>query len=237
MLAFTLRRLFFASTLPLAILTLPNAVMSLVSDGESTCYGTTSNGRLEDGVRLSNPRWMSSKVRPYCPLCKLLLRTYVHSDVAAVIHVAYTGVGYDGFVNTDWVYGETGWPWGGSFRPHRTHRNGLSVDFMAPLKDSVRFPTNPFNRFGYDEEFDENGHGTAGRIDFKAMGSHLAILLSAAQEAGGGISRVILAPDLQDNLFAARPDLRGRIRFNTRQAWVRHDDHYHVDFDFPCQPL
>jgi len=205
---FLRRALILAASL-LCLLFIPNALVSLNSDGESECYGSPSNGRLEDGVRLSTPRWMRDEVRSYCPFCELLLRTYVHSDVATVVHVAYTGVGYDGFVNTDWVHGETGWPWGGSFRPHRTHKNGLSVDFMAPLKDGARFPTHPFNRFGYDEEFDENGNGAAGKIDFRAMGSHLASLLSAAQEAGGGIRRVILAPDLQDDLFAARADHAG----------------------------
>ena len=56
------------------------------------------------------------------------------------------------------VYGETGWKEGGRIRPHRTHQNGLSVDFMVPVLDkdgqSVPLPTNALNRFAYDIEFD-----------------------------------------------------------------------------------
>lgn len=108
---------------------------------------------------------------------------------------------------------------------------------MVPLKDGARFPTHLFNRFGYDEEFDSSGRGAAGEIDFHLIARHLDSLDKYARKLGGGIRRVILAPDLQDNLFAtpAGAALRGKITFNTRQAWVRHDDHYHVDFDFPCE--
>ncbi|ARB44245.1 hypothetical protein [Alloalcanivorax xenomutans] len=31
--------------------------------------------------------------------------------------------------------------------------------------------------------------------------------------------------------------LRGNIQFSTRRSWVRHDEHYHVDFDLPCEQV
>lgn len=39
-------------------------------------------------------------------------------------------------------------------------------------------------------------------------------------------------PGLQPLLFRAPQGqlLRARMRFSTRPAWVRHDEHYHVDF-------
>jgi penicillin-insensitive murein endopeptidase len=27
------------------------------------------------------------------------------------------------------------------------------------------------------------------------------------------------------------------LSFSTRQGWWRHDEHYHVDFNVPCQRL
>jgi hypothetical protein len=27
----------------------------------------------------------------------------------------------------------------------------------------------------------------------------------------------------------------GRLGFNKQQAWVKHDEHYHVDFDVQCR--
>jgi len=29
--------------------------------------------------------------------------------------------------------------------------------------------------------------------------------------------------------------LKGKLKFNPKQAWVRHDEHIHVDFAIPCQ--
>ena len=129
-------------------------------------------------------------------------------------------------------------PWGGRFRPHRTHRNGLSFDFMVPLKDGRRFSGHLFNRFGYDQEFDADGRAVAGDIDFGAMIRHLTLLDHHARAAGGRVRRVFFAPDLQDDLFRATGgyELARSFRFNARPSWVRHDQHYHVDFDFPCQP-
>ncbi len=238
------------AALLLVLLWVPNVVVSLTRDGPSVCRGSTSNGSLENGRRISG-----AEVRSYCWLCARFLRTYAHNDVARTVSAAYGMLNENGDLDpplidykVDWVYGESGWPWGGSFKPHRTHQNGLSVDFMVPLKDGARFPTHLLNRFGYDEEFDSNGRGEAGEIDFQAMAVHLLQLETFAREYGGRIRRVILAPDLQDNLFAAKglpynynvagplgSEVKSKITFNTRQAWVRHDDHYHVDFDFPCE--
>ena len=46
--------------------------------------------------------------------------------------------------DTVYKYTETGFENGGKFRPHKTHQNGLSVDFMTPVKnknnESVHLP-------------------------------------------------------------------------------------------------
>ena len=31
------------------------------------------------------------------------------------------------------------------------------------------------------------------------------------------------------------PILASRVRFSTKPAWVRHDEHYHVNFAIPCR--
>lgn len=168
--------------------------------------------------------------RNYCWICKQALRTYAYEPVAKTVEATYTALYDDGWKN-DFVLGEVGFPWGGRFRPHKTHRNGLSVDFMVPLKDGTRLPTHALNKFGYSLEFDQDGKIDAGEIDFKALAAHLLKLDAAARKRGGKINRVFFAPDLQKHL---NPDLKSRFAFNKKQSWVRHDDHYHVDFDFPC---
>ena len=140
------------------------------------------------------------------------------------------------------VYGETGWKNGGRFKPHKTHRNGLSVDFMVPLVNrngqSVPMPTHAFNQWGYDLEFDLSGNIGKLRIDPDAMAEHIFQLHTVALKHRIGIWRIIFDPDLQPLLKSSPrwPYLRDNIQFSKRRSWVRHDQHYHVDFEVACRP-
>jgi penicillin-insensitive murein DD-endopeptidase len=210
----------------------------LVASG-STCFGTTANGRLEGGVRLpgAGPNYSS-----YSSVGMLAGRTFVHDVVAGVVTSAYQALEKSS-PGKVFVYGETGWEKGGRFRQHRTHQNGLSVDFMVPVLDrqgkSVPLPTNIFNKYGYDIDFDTKGEWGELRIDFEAIGEHLFQLDKSAREAKSGIALVIFDVDYLPKLFATRRGdwLKSNVQFMQKQAWVRHDDHYHVDFAIPCKPL
>jgi penicillin-insensitive murein endopeptidase len=205
----------------------------------STCLGTTSRGALRDGVQL--PR-AGDNFEAYSLAGHVAGRTYVHSAVRDVVLQAYASL-QRARPGTLYVYGETGWREGGSFAPHRTHQNGLSVDFMVPVLDaqgrSRPLPCHLFNRYGYDVEFDRQGRVGELRIDAEAMAAHLVELQRAAQAHGVGIRVVIFDPALQPLLHrtSAWPALRRTLRFSPRPAWVRHDEHYHVDFVVPCQRL
>ena len=219
---------------------------------ESTCFGETHAGRIDDAVQ---PPASGINYRVYCQACVALGRTFGHSRAVAAMLAAYDAVAPD-FPETVFVYGEIGLAEGGPFPPHRTHQNGLSFDFMTPIVPSAAAggepPTRLGNRFGYDVEYDASGRmvvsgvgaeafaiSDATRIDFDAIAAHLLALADATEQQGGTIWRVIFAPDLQPALRAARhgEELFARLTFNTSQSWVRHDDHYHVDFDFPCAPM
>jgi penicillin-insensitive murein DD-endopeptidase len=128
-----------------------------------------------------------------------------------------------------------GWPTGGPFWPHRTHENGLSADFMAPVDDGSGtpqlFPTTPWTRFGYDLEFDREGRVASYRINFEAIAQHLDALGKAAAVQKLTIERVIVAPEYASRLMATPTGRRlTSLPFMRGQAWVRHDEHYHVDF-------
>lgn len=165
----------------------------------------------------------------------------MHSTVHAVVLDAYSQLAKR-FPEKIYVYGETGRKEGGEFKPHKTHRNGLSVDFMVPVTTSdgksVPLPGNILNKWGYDLEFDSSGRFDDLRIDSDAMAEHLYQLHQSAGRLGVRIWRVIFDPELQPLLHntAYWPYLRERIQFSTRRSWVRHDDHYHVDFEIPCEP-
>ena len=198
----------------------------------SDSVGSTASGSLIHGKRLPA---RGANFQTYSHLGSLLGRTSVNSRVRGAVLDAYAALEAD-LPAVKYVYGETGWPWGGSFWPHKTHQNGLSVDFMVPIRDnlgqSVRLDTAPWTRFGYDLEFDEAGIRENQRIDFGALAAHLHALADAAPNYGLRIEQVIFAPELQRYLFSAvgGPSLPDRMQFSTLPSWVRHDEHYHVDF-------
>jgi penicillin-insensitive murein endopeptidase len=218
--------------------TLFASAMGPTAATESVCYGTSGKGRLLNGTPLPSG---GPNFRPYSTLAQILDRTYVHSLVAEAVARAYRALAVS-HPELRYVYGESGHARGGRFRPHRTHQNGLSVDFMVPVRNSdgksVPLPTWPWTRWGYDIEFDERGRFGEYRIDFEALAAHLKALHEATKFAGFGIERVILDPNYLPLLFAT-PDgayLKANLTFLRRPAWVRHDEHYHVDFAVPCRP-
>jgi penicillin-insensitive murein endopeptidase len=162
--------------------------------------------------------------------------------VHAVVVDAYAAL-EKSMPGTIFVYGETGLKDGGRFDPHKTHQNGLSVDFMVPVLDreqqSVPLPTSAWNKWGYDLEFDASGSLDALRIDYEAIAEHVYQLHIAAGRHGIGIWRVIFDPQLQPYLHTTRrwPYLSENVAFSEKRSWVRHDEHYHVDFDVDCESI
>lgn len=205
----------------------------------SACYGTTSNGRLVEGVELPSK---GTNYVSYSFVARLAGRTYVHSDVRDIIVTAYQALEQEQ-PSKVYKYAETGFKGGGKFKPHKTHQNGLSVDFMVPAVDengkSVHLPTNPFNKLGYNIEFDNDSHYERMHIDYEAMAAHIVALHQQAKKRNRDIWRVIFAPELQPNLYSTKyaDYLKSHIQFSKKRSWVRHDEHYHIDFVVPCQEL
>src|SRR5687767_7557361 len=80
---------------------------------ESTCYGTTANGHLENGIQLprSGPNFIT-----YSDVARKAGRTYVHSEVREIILAAYKLLGQEQ-PNKRYKYAETGFKSGGQFKP------------------------------------------------------------------------------------------------------------------------
>lgn len=224
----------FASLLATALA----ALSTQLSAAESQCFGTVSNGHVESSVKLPSS---GVNFSAYSTLAATAGRTHVHSAVAAVIAVAYSALQAES-PSVTYVYGETGWPSGGRFRPHRSHQNGLSVDFFVPVHNaegkSVPLPTSVTDRFGYDIEFDANAKYGEYSIDFPAIAEHLYQLHVAAKAKGVGIALVIFDTPYLPRLFATPRGtyLQQNLTFMKGKPWVRHDEHYHVDFAVPCKP-
>jgi len=203
----------------------------------STCFGTTSNGSLSAGVQLPSE---GKNYVGYSIMARLAGRTYVHSGVRDIIVSAYKDLETEQ-PDKVYKYAETGFKEGGEFKPHKTHRNGLSVDFMTPVKDksgsSDHLPTNLLNKLGYDIEFDADDHYDDLYIDYDALAAHVVALHKQAKENGYDLWRVIFDPKLQPNLYKTKYGqyLKDHIQFSNKRSWVRHDEHYHVDFSIACK--
>lgn len=221
----------------LSALAMPGATPAQAD--ESICFGTSSNGRLEGGEQIANS---GANFTPYSALGVSLGRTYVHSRVATSIADSYKAL-ETAAPGKKYMYGESGWKEGGRIKPHKTHQNGLAVDFMVPVMDasgkSIPLPTGVTNKFGYDIEFDADARYENLTIDFEAIAEHLYALDAAAREQGIGISRVIFETAYIPRLYRTKRGqwIRENIPFMKGEPWIRHDEHYHVDFKVACRAM
>ena len=124
---------------------------------------------------------------------------------------------------------------------HRTHENGMSVDFMVPKKRNEK-PCKWLDYLGYVHyllEFDDQGRSKAFssiEIDFESIAQHILAVDDAARNNGLVIRKIILKVELLNDLFDTPSGallLERDIFFVPRlqhMVNVVHDDHYHIDF-------
>jgi penicillin-insensitive murein DD-endopeptidase len=232
--------LFVAVALPMLLVPAVACALAFmaIDDGKpSVCYGNIRDGRLENAKRLL---YAGANYRAYHIAGFVTGRTFMHSAVRDAARDAYAALAASD-PELRFVYAEASWRNGGRLWPHRTHSNGTSVDFMVPLRTDdgavTQINASVLNMLGYSIKFDDEGRRGRTRIDFEAMAKHLLALDAAARIHGIHIRRVIFEPPLHRFLFATEHGklLRERMAFMTSRAWVRHDQHYHVDFDVPCE--
>lgn len=207
------------------------------ADGESRSIGTVGHGRLENGRILP----FSGKNFHYFDTNSYLQnRCFVHEKVLQTLIGSYRRLES---ITPGNEYGimECSKEHGGRIYPHRTHQNGLSVDFMTPLlKDGKPFTgldhTGPMH---YLMDFDNDGRYNEDptvTIDFETMAAHLLVVIDEAAKNGLRVEKIIWKMQLRDELFATEQgkQLRKTGVYVTTHLGplinALHDDHYHVDF-------
>jgi penicillin-insensitive murein DD-endopeptidase len=211
---------------------------------ESVCYGTISEGRLENGEKMP---LFTSNLHPYSYIGWTTGRTYVHAKVKEILLETYQQL-ESSKPDKVFVYGETAWKHGGQLAPHKTHQNGLSVDLMVPVVEastghSVRLPTTPFHKFGYGVEFDLAGKYEdifkRYQIDFETLGELMYTIHQVALKHKVKIGRMIFDKQYKPLLYATSKGkyIKNNINIPDKNPWIRHDEHFHVDFEIPCRPL
>lgn len=191
-------------------------------------------GRLQGGVSLP---CRGENFRAHTSKACSLGRNYLHPLVQQTVLGAFASLKPSGSTRV-WQYGETGKSEGGPLWPHKTHQNGLSADFFMPVTnkrgEADQVPISAFSKFGYGLEFDKNGKLDDLQVDWRAVGRHLLALAAVGKPLGVRMERIIVTPDFHQALFRENPALRRLAPlFMRKEAWVRHDEHYHVDFEIP----
>ncbi len=130
---------------------------------------------------------------------------------------------------------------GGNLYPHRTHQNGLSIDFMMPLiKDNK--PYYKLDSLGtrhYLLAFNDKGEystDTSIKVDFNLIAQHILILNEKAKKEDLKVKKVIIKIEFKDELFATEYGKKLKksgiyvVRGLPKMINALHDEHYHIDF-------
>jgi penicillin-insensitive murein endopeptidase len=125
--------------------------------------------------------------------------------------------------------------------PHRTHRNGLSIDFMMPKLQNGKpyYGLDDLGAGHYALTFNDEGKYEKDKsisIDFELIARHLLILDAKSRKQGIKITKVIIKMEMKDELYAGAygKQLKTSGIYVTRNLTpgvnAMHDEHYHVDF-------
>lgn len=206
--------------------------------GESKSSGTVSNGSLQNGYLFpfSGPNFHYFDTTSYFNNRAFVNRRVLKATLQAyeILETQLPGRNF-GIMECSNEHG-------GEIAPHRTHRNGLSVDFMTPLlRNEVPYTELDFaGAVHYLMDFENNGYykdDPSITIDFETVAHHLLLLNDVASKNGLKIAKVIWKTELRDELFATSSGKKLQatgIYITTRLTPLinsLHDDHYHVDFE------
>lgn len=209
------------------------------NSGTSKSIGKVNNGSIENawliprkGENFKYSGWFGYYV---------LGRAYTHSDIYTAILDSYgelekltPGIKY--------MYMEAAGKNGGRLWPHKTHQNGMSVDFMTPLEKNgkQKLLYDRIGMFRYLMNFDKSGKANINSkvsIDFELVALHILTLEKHARKNNLRIKKVILSTHLRDDLFKTKygQQLKNSGIYFTRNLTPKlnklHDDHYHIDFE------
>ncbi len=216
-----------------------DSLMKLYSgtSAKSQSLGTVSNGSLKNGALFpfSGPNFRYFDTSSY-----LAKRAFLNASILKTVLECYKSL--ETTLNGR-IFGvmECSHEHGGKLTPHRTHQNGLSIDFMTPLlfNGQTNHDLDTLGPAHYLMQFNDRGYYTEDpryRIDFETMAQHIYTLHLIAKANGHPIEKVIWKLELQDELLATK---YGKLLMQENVYFTKHltslinnlhDDHYHIDF-------
>ena len=209
----------------------------LGDDEKSISKGSVSNGALENGklVPFAGDNFQYFDTSSY-----LAGRVFTSDGVKKAVINTYSELGKL-VPGRQFRVMECSNEHGGKLFPHKTHQNGLSVDFMMPLiKDGK--PYYGLDDLGKDHywlDFDNEGKYLKDKtisIDFDLVAQHILLLNENAQKVGLKVSKVIIKIELKNELYASKYGIKLKssgiyiVKSLTPTINGLHDDHFHIDF-------
>ena len=229
------RKIIWISVLLVLILIQSSPQLVYHNSGVSKSLGKVHKGSLKNAYKLD---WKLGNTVFFSKFSYYILgRAYVNSDVYHTIYNAHEAL-EKLHPKRKFIVMECSRKKGGRMYPHRTHQNGLSVDFFAPMIKKNK--SKHFKALGYYRyllNFDNKGKRKNVEIDFDGMAEHILILEKYARMNNLRIKKVIFKTDLKDKLYATEHGKQLKksgiyLAMNlTPQLNKLHDDHYHIDFE------
>ena len=203
----------------------------------SISYGSPGNGKLEH-ARILPPK--GKNFFYFDSASYLNDRAFTHVDVRDIILNTYQSLAT---IYPDRTFGlmEASNKTGGKLDPHRTHQNGMSIDFMFPKLKNGK-PYQDLDTLGFMHyllDFDENGHykkDKSVRIDFETTAHHIYLLHLEAEKLNYELEKVLIYTEYKDELFNTVYGKKLKrlgiyfAQYLSPKINKLHDDHFHVDF-------
>jgi penicillin-insensitive murein endopeptidase len=204
----------------------------------SQSMGTVSDGKLVNGKLMP---FQGANFRYFDTLSYLSSRGFVNDKVKRSTLQTYTELAKD-FPQRNFFIMECSNKNGGKIFPHRTHQNGLSIDFMVPLikNNEPCYELDTIGASHYWLEFDNTGKYSKDKtisIDFNLIACHILELEKQARLNSLKISKVIIKTELIDELYSSKNGHKLKnsgiyvAQKLTPLINSLHDDHYHIDFE------
>ena len=204
----------------------------------SISLGTVSNGSLQNGklIPFKGKNFYYFDTSSY-----INERAFVNDKLKKVIIATYKQLDTL-FPSRNFVVMECSNKNGGKISPHKTHQNGLSIDFMIPLmkNNKAYYALDSLGANHYLLNFENNGCYSQDKsisVDFNLLAKYISTIEKNARKQGLKISKVILKTEYKNHLFASTNGenlKKMNIYFAmslTPLLNALHDDHFHVDFE------
>jgi penicillin-insensitive murein DD-endopeptidase len=180
------------SAIVLLVLILSAPHIFYKNKGESLSIGEYGKGALKNAYLL--PRTGANFAYGSYFSYYLLGRAYIHSKVYQTIIDTYAEM-HTIYPDRKFYVMECSRREGGRMFPHRTHQNGLSVDFFTPLiKNGHGKYFRSYGILRYALNFNANGTMRLNKkvsIDFNTMAKHILVMDEKARHNGLRIKKVI----------------------------------------------